>query len=134
MNICGLFSGINWWCYAAAAVLTFAFAALWYSVLFAKTRARVFKEDIPEKMSVALALRTMGMQFAINALFGLWFFVLATHLGFWFALITLCVFCGWQKGMLNFQFPKFKDYMTAAMIDAGYTFIVGMVFILFAFV
>ncbi|MDR1698694.1 MAG: hypothetical protein LBR75_02565 [Prevotellaceae bacterium] len=134
MNFCEIFSGINWCWYAVAIVVVFAVGGLWFSVFFKKTWVRVFKVEMPEKRSTANMVRTMGMQFLINAVFGLWFFILTQYGGFWFAVITLCVFCAWQKGLLNFHYPKFKDYAMAAIIEAGFTFITGMVFILFALI
>ena len=134
MSCCLLFSNINWCWFAAAVIVTFAIGALWYSVLFAKTWIRVFKVEMPKKVSTGSMIRTFALQFVVNIAFGLWFFILVQHCTVWFAVITLIVFCGWQKAMLNFQFPKFKDFMMAATIQAGYTFVAGIVFILFALI
>jgi len=134
MSICELFSNINWLWYAVAVIVTFAIGGLWYSALFPKTWVRIFKVEMPEKVSTASIIRTMSLQFVVSALFGLWFFVLVQFGSAWFAFITLCVFCGWQKGVLNFRYPKLKDFMLAVLIEAGYTFVAGIVFILFALI
>jgi hypothetical protein len=78
-------------------------------------------------------LRTMSLQLAATLLLGLVFFVL-TKLSVWMALLALVGFCGWEKGKLNFEFPRMKDFVMATVIQAGYTFVAGLVFILFALI
>jgi hypothetical protein len=136
MDSCNLFSqtlsGINWWWFAVAVIVTFGVGALWYSKLFAKTWIRVFKVEMGE-VTTGSFLRTMSLQLAANLLFGLVFFIL-THLCVWIALLTLVGFCGWEKGNLNFEFAKIKDFILAVTIRVGYTFIAGLIFILFALI
>jgi hypothetical protein len=126
-----LFLHINWWWFSAAVVVTFIIGAAWFSVLFSKTWVRIFKVEMPEKTTAGLMFRTLALQFVVNVFFGLLFFILAP-LSLYVALFALIVFCGWQKGMLNFQFPKFSNFVMAATINVGYTFVVGIVYILFS--
>lgn len=134
MNVNNLFcqaiSDIHWIWFVVAVVLAFAIGAVWYSVLFSKAWIRVFKVEMPEKITTSSFVRTMSIQFLANVLFGLVFFVLV-KLSVWVAVLSLVGFCGWEKGSLNFQFANMKDFMMAALIRAGYTFVAGMVFILF---
>ena len=123
-------SEINWWWYIAAVVISFAVGGVWYSLLFAKTWIRVFRVEMG-KVTTGSFLRTMSIQFAANLLLGLVFFIL-THFSVWIALLTLVGFCGWEKGNLNFEFSKMKDFMLAVVIRVGYTFVAGIIFILFA--
>ena len=136
MDSCNLFyqilSGINWWWFAVAVIVTFGVGALWYSKLFAKTWVRVFKVEMGE-VTTGSFLRTMSLQLVVNLLFGLVFFIL-THLCVWIALLTLVGFCGWEKGALSFEFAKIKDFILAVTIRVGYTFIAGLIFILFALI
>ena len=129
---CQILSGINWWWFAAAVVVTFGVGAIWYSLLFAKTWVKVFKVEMG-KVTTGSFLRTMSLQLAANLLFGLVFFIL-THLSVWIALLSLVGFCGWEKGSLNFEFSKMKDFIMAVTIRVGYTFIAGIIFILFALI
>jgi hypothetical protein len=93
---------------------------------------RVFKVE-PGEVTIGSFLRTMLLQFAATLLLGLVFFVL-TKISVWIALLALVGFCGWEKGKLNFQFSRMKDFVMAATIQAGYTFVAGLVFILFALI
>jgi len=128
-----LFSNIQWIWFAIAVVITFAIGAIWYSFLFPKTWMRVFKVEMPDKVTTLSMVRTMGLQFIVNILFGTIFFML-TQISFVISVFALICFCAWQKGTLNFQFAKWKDYVQAACIQVGYTFIVGMVFIIFGLI
>ena len=136
MNSCNLlyqsFSAINWWWFAVAAIVVFGVGALWYSVFFPKTWMRIFKVEL-SKPTPGSMFRTFFLQFAANLLFGLVFFIL-TNLSVWIALLTLVGFCGWEKASLNFEFAKLKDFIMAVTIKVGYTFIAGIIFILFALI
>lgn len=132
--LCMLWTGIDWLWYAVAVVTAFAVGGLWYSALFSKMWIRVFKVDMPGKVTVWMMLRSMLIQFLATAILGLLFFML-TGLSVWLSVIALVVFCGWQKAGLGFQFPaSWKNFVQAALIQAGYTFIAGLIFILFALV
>ena len=128
-----LFSNIQWIWLAVAVIVTFAIGAIWYSYLFPKTWVRVFKVEMPEKVTTLSMVKTMSMQLIVNIFFGTLFFML-TQISFVLSVFTLICFCGWQKGGLYFQFPKWKDYVQAACIQTGYTFIAGMVFIIFGLI
>ncbi len=130
---CETFCGINWLWYGVAVIVAFAAGAVWHTFLFAKTWMRVFKVDIPEKPDTANMVITMLMQVLCTALLGLVFFVL-TALSLWVALLALVGFCGWQKGTLKFRYAHWKSFMEAACVEAGYTFVAGMIFILFALI
>ena len=136
MDSCNLFcqtlSGINWWWFAVAVIVTFGVGAMWYSVLFAKRWVKVFKVEMGE-VTTGRFLRTMSLQLVVNLFFGLVFFIL-THLSVWIALFSLVGFCAWEKGTLSFEFAKMKDFILAATIRVGYTFIAGLIFILFALI
>jgi hypothetical protein len=128
-----LFFNINWMWFSVAVIVTFAIGAVWFSALFSKNWVRIFKVEMPEKPTPALMIRTLVLQFVVNVFFGLLFFML-TPVSVYLSVFALIVFCAWQKGMLNFQFPKFQDFVMAAVINVGYTFVVGIVFILFALI
>jgi len=130
--LCHTLSGINWWWFAVAVIVTFGIGALWYSVFFAKAWVKAFKVEMGE-VTKSSFLRTMSLQLVVNLLFGLVFFIL-THLSVWIALLSLVGFCGWEKGSLSFEFGKIKDFILAVTIRVGYTFIAGLVFILFALI
>jgi hypothetical protein len=130
--LCQSVSTINWWWFAAATVVSFIVGAIWYSLLFAKTWVKVFKVDLGV-VTTGSFLRTMLLQFAANAAFGFVMFVL-TDISVWIALLSLAGFCAWEKGNLNFEFGRLKDFVMAVTIRVGYTFIAGVIFILFALI
>jgi hypothetical protein len=130
--LCSAVAGINWWWFAAATVAAFGGGALWYSLLFAKAWIRVFKVEMGE-VTTGGFLRTMSLQLAATAAFGFALFVLA-NLSVWIALIALAGFCAWEKGNLNFEFSRMRDFVMAVVIRVGYTFIAGIIFILFALI
>lgn len=127
-NCCLLFDSINWLWYAISVVIVFALGAIWFSLLFQKTWIKVFKVDMSGNKSDG-AVVTLLMQLIATALFGLVFFVLVKF-SFWVALLALIGFCGWQKGTLKFRYMRWKEYFQAAFVEAGYTFLAGIVFIL----
>ena len=133
-SFCGFFmqhiAPINWLWLVAATAVSFGIGAVWYSVLFAKAWVKIFKVEMGE-VNTASFVRTMGLQFVATFFLGLVFFVL-TNISVWVALMTLIGIIGWEKAMLNFQFSNLKDCFMAIVIRAGYTFVAGIVFILFA--
>jgi len=128
-----LLSNIQWIWFTIAVIITFAIGAIWYSFLFPKTWMRVFKVEMPDKITKFSIVRTMLLQLIVSILFGSIFFLL-TQFSFFISVFVLIGFCAWQKGGLNFQFAKWKDYVLAACIQVGYTFIAGMVFIIFGLI
>ena len=123
---------INWLWLGAATIVAFGIGAVWFSAFFAKAWVRVFKVEMGE-VNAASFVRTMGLQFVATFFLGLVLFVL-TNISVWVALMTLIGIVGWEKAMLNFQFSTFKDFIMAVVIRAGYTFVAGIVFILFALI
>jgi len=123
---------VNWWWLGAATIVSFGIGGVWYSALFAKTWIRVFKVEMGEVTNVSI-VRTMGLQLVANLFLGLVFFVLA-NISVWLAIMVLIGIIGWEKAMLNFQFSDFKDFIMAVVIRSGYTFIAGIVYILFALI
>ena len=130
--VCKSIAAINWWWFAAATIVSFAVGAVWYSWFFAKAWIRVFKVEMGE-VTTGSVIRTMLLQFAATLLYGLVFFVL-TKLSVGVAILSLVGFCGWEKGNLNFEFSRMKDFLMAVAIRVGYTFVAGIVFILFALI
>lgn len=130
--LCQAISDINFW-YIVAVVVVFGVGAVWYSLLFSKAWMRVFKVEMPADVKPGDAAFTMIMQLLASALFGLAFFVL-TPISVWLSLLLLIAFCGWQKAGLKFRYTKWNDYFMAALIEAGYTFVAGIIFILFALI
>ncbi|MCL2328125.1 MAG: DUF1761 domain-containing protein [Bacteroidetes bacterium] len=134
MDLCSIVSHyaaeINWWWFAAATIVSFAIGGVWYSLLFSKAWIRVFKVEM-EGVTTASVVRTMLFQLLTTMFLGAVFFVL-TNISVWIAILTLVGICGWEKGKLNFQFSRRKDFLMAVVIEVGHTFVVGMVFILFA--
>lgn len=127
------FQEINWLWYLVSVVVAFTIGALWYTVLFVDEWIQVFKVDMPEEYRPAITYPTVLIQLLVTALFGLVFFML-TITSVWLALLVLASICGWQMGMLKYRYVQWKEYFIAALIEAGYTFIAGIVFILFALV
>ena len=127
---CKAFSGINWWWYAAATILSFVVGGVWYSTLFSKAWIRVFKIEMGE-VTVGSMVRAFSLQIAATLFLGLVFFVL-TNISAGLAFFTLIGIVGWEKATLNFQFSNIKDFLMAVVIRAGYTFVAGIIFILFA--
>lgn len=132
-TFCNLFSQINWLWYAVSVIVAYAAGALWFSFLFAKTWMRVFKVEMPEKGASTGAVPTMLIQLVVTALFGIIFFVMVP-VSLWLAVLVLFAFCGWQKGGLKFRYVKWNEYFSAALVEAGYTFVAGAIFILFALI
>ncbi len=130
-SFCSLFAGISWFWYIVAVIVVYGLGAIWHSFLFAKTWMRVFKVEMPDTVNKSAAVFTMVMQLVATALFGLALFVLV-KLSLAAAILALVAFCGWQKGTLKFRYTKWKEYFQAALVEAGYTFLAGAVFILFA--
>ena len=128
-----LLSNIQWIWFLIAIVINFVIGAIWYSFLFPKTWMRVFKVEMPDNVTTLSMVRTMGIQLVVSILFGSVFFLL-TQISFFISVFVLIGFCAWQKGGLNFQFAKWEDYVLAASIQVGYTFIAGMVFIIFGLI
>ncbi len=129
---CSLFSQIKWGWYLIAVVVAFLMGAWWYWGLFTKAWERVFKVTIPKKGRIPEGvLFAISMQFLVTALMGIVFFMLV-KVSLWLAILALVAFCGWQKAGLKFRYIKWKDYFTAAMIEAGYTFVAGIILIIFA--
>jgi hypothetical protein len=122
---------INWFWFIIAVVVAFAVGGVWHSALFAKQWARVFKMVCPEKITTALMVRTFLLQFVASVVFGLALFAVA-RMSAGIAFAVLAGFCAWQIGNLNFKIAGTKDFFTAILIDAGYTFVAGAIFILFA--
>jgi len=128
--VCKSVTATNWWWFAVATIISFGIGGVWYSWLFAKAWVKVFKVEM-EEFSTASIVGTMSFQFVATLLFGLIFFIL-TNLSVGVAILTLFGFCGWQASMLKFQFGRTKDFFMALAVRVGYTFVAGIVFILFA--
>ncbi len=130
-NFLNLFSEINWLWYFVSVIVAYGAGAIWFSFLFQKAWIRVFKIDMPEKNEPTGAVLTMSIQLLVTALLGLMFFVLVP-VSKSIAVFALIAFCGWQKGTLKFRYTKWREFFTAAIVEVGYTFLVGVIFILFA--
>lgn len=124
---------VNWLWFIAALLVAFGLGGVWYSLFFKNAWIRVFKIEMAQKVPVGNFIRVMGIQFAVNILFGLVFFIL-TGISVWLAVLVLIAVCAWQKGQLNFQFAKWSDFVMAATINVGYTFVAGLIFISFALI
>jgi hypothetical protein len=136
MNVFSLseiISTVNWFSFLTATLVVFGIGAIWFSVLFTKTWIRIFRIEMSEKITTGSFIRTMLLQFIANVLFGFVFFIL-TKISITLAVIALTGFCAWEKGTLNFQFAKIKDFITATFVSVGYTFLAGIVFILFGLI
>ncbi|MDR3094838.1 MAG: hypothetical protein LBU62_09405 [Bacteroidales bacterium] len=123
------FHSLNWWWYSLSVIIVFGIGALWYSVFFPKMWARVFKIQMGQ-VTVAGFARTMGIQLASTAVFGIILFVL-TLLDKDLATLVLIGLAAWQAGTLNFKFSRMKDLGQAIVIEVGYLLVAGHVFILF---
>lgn len=127
-GFCRLLGSINWFWYIIAVIAVFVLGGIWFSFLFKSMWIKVFRIEMPEGKAQGVVF-TMIMQLIVTALFGLVFFILV-KLSFWVALLALIGFCGWQKGSLKFRYTKWSEYIQAAIVEAGYTFLAGMIFIL----
>ncbi len=129
---CSLFYQIDWIWYIAALILVFGVGALWYSVFFPKAWMRVFKVEMGDKISKSNMIFTMFLQFISSAILGLALFMI-TSVSVWLALFALVSFVAWQKAGLKFRYSNsLKDFFMASLIEAGHTFIAGLIYILFA--
>ncbi len=124
------FSEINWLLLLVSVIIVFFVGAFWYSFLFPKSWARVFKVDIQNKPSLGNMVVTMFAQLVAAALFGLFIFV-TVKISIWLAILGVIAFAGWDKATLKFRFAKWSEYFTAAFIDATYFAIAGTIFIIF---
>ncbi len=124
------FSEINWFLLLVSVVIVFFVGAFWYSFLFPKSWARVFKVDTQNKPSVGNMLVTMFAQLIAGALLGLFIFV-TVKISIWLAIFGIIAFAGWDKATLKFRFAKWSEYFIAALIDASYFAIAGIIFIIF---
>lgn len=122
---------INLLWYIVSVILVYVAGAVWFSLLFQKAWMRVFKVEMPKEGESTGAVMTMSMQLIATALLGLSLFVLVS-VSVYFAVLALVAFCGWQKGTLKFRYTKWSEYFTAALVEVGYTFVAGTIFILFA--
>ncbi len=122
---------INWTWFIVAVVAVYALGAVWFSLIFPKMWAKIFKVEIPSKPGKGNMILTMLMQLVATGLYGLLLFVLA-GMSVWVAVAAVVVFCAWQKATLKFRHFSWGEFSWAALIEAGYTFLSGVVFILFA--
>lgn len=129
---CQAVAGVNWWWFAAAVVVCFALGALWYSVLFQRTWVRVFRVEMGEVTPGGM-VRTFATQIAASVVYGFAIFVL-TGISAWVSLLAIVGFCAWEKGNLGFEFSRWNDFFMACLIRAGYTFLAGVIFLLFALI
>lgn len=120
----------HWGWFAAAALIDIACGSLWYSVLFPKTWARVFKVDT-EGVASAVMMRAFGSMIAATLVFGFALWAVA-GLSAWAALGVLVGFCAWEIGNLGFDFGRAEEFLMASLIRAGYTLLSGLIFIVFA--
>ncbi|MDR0815658.1 MAG: hypothetical protein LBN37_07910 [Bacteroidales bacterium] len=123
------FHSLNWWWYSLSVIIVFGIGALWYSVLFPKMWVRVFRIQMGT-VTTGSFIRTMGIQLASTAVFGIIVFILAL-LDKDLALLVIIGLAAWLVGTLNFKFPRMKDFLQAILIEVGYLLIAGHVFILF---
>ena len=130
-NFLNIFSEINWLWFAISVIVAYAAGAVWFTFIFKNAWIRVFKIEMPEKVKPVGAILTMTIQLFVTALFGLMFFVLVP-ISKMISVFVLVSFCGWQKGTLKFRYSNWKEFFTAAIVEVGYTFIVGVIFFLFA--
>ncbi len=128
---CNLLGQVNWLWYVVAVLAVYVLGALWYSVLFPKAWVRIFKIEMPDKRNPANMFLTMFGQLVANALMGLALFMI-TPLSFWLAVLTLIGFTGWNKATLKYKYADWGEYFRAAGIEAGYLFLAGTIFIVFA--
>lgn len=130
---CALVGQIDWLWYVLSILAVYVVGALWYSVLFRKMWLEVFKVKIPTKPSGGNMFVTFFGQLVATALMGLVIFII-TPVSVWLAVIMVFAVCGWQKGSLKYQFAEWREYFRAAWVTAGYTFVAGVIFILFALI
>jgi hypothetical protein len=123
---------INWIWFAVAVIVAYGIGAVWFGALFSKQWQKVFKVEM-EEPTAASFIKTMGGQLLVTLLLCFVFFVLV-KISVAVAVLALVGFCGWEKGMLNFQFTKMKNYIMATLINVGYLFIVGVIAILFGLI
>ncbi len=132
--ICGAFANISWGWYVLSVFVVFAVGAVWHSKLFNKAWVRVFKVEMIENPKPSMFIGTFLLQFCASAVYGLVFFVLVQWSA-WAALLALVGFAAWEKGNLKFQFStSWSDFKMAAIIRAGYLFLAGGIYILFAMI
>jgi hypothetical protein len=69
MNVAAMCSvvpvNINWAWFACAVTVAYGIGGAWYSVVCSKEWMRVFKVDMPEKITKGAMARTFLLQFAV---------------------------------------------------------------------
>jgi hypothetical protein len=116
--------------YITALIIVCVLCAAWYLLVFSGKWIKVFKVDLPKKFDSGNLTLTICLQVVSSALIGLAFFLIAPFSG-WLALFILIAFCAWQTASLKLRYSDFKEFNCAATIEAGYTFLAGITFILF---
>lgn len=124
---------IHWLWYFIAVILVYALGAFWYSKLFSKKWMETFKVEMGSgKPPMGGFIITMGGQLLACLILGLVIFFLSQFCACT-AFMVLLAFCLWQMASLNFQFStNRKAYWWAVLIEVGYLFLSGLIFILFA--
>ncbi len=105
--------------------------ALWYSLLFFNTWVKIFLLDKNKIMQGGDMIRSFIIQFATGTLYG---FVVFTMCGFaqWFGVAGVLAIAGWQMCALTFKYHGWKPFLTALMIESGYTVVGGAIYVVFA--
>ena len=75
----------------------------------------------------------MLFQFISTAFVVFMYFVL-TPISIWLSVIVVVAVCAWMKSNLKFQISNWKRYITLALIDVGYFFIVSVIAVLFSLI
>ncbi|MDD2488246.1 MAG: DUF1761 domain-containing protein [Bacteroidales bacterium] len=137
------FEQISWLWYCGGVVVSFLAGALWYGFLFPKTWMKAVRyecacgADVVNGEKCTCKSRgvflTMLFQFISTAFVVFMYFVL-TPISIWLSVIVVVAVCAWMKSNLKFQISNWKRYITLALIDVGYFFIVSVIAVLFSLI
>lgn len=137
------FEHISWLWYCVGVVVSFLAGALWYGFLFPKTWMKAVRYECACGADVVNGQKctcksggvflTMLFQFISTAFVVFMYFVL-TPISIWLSVIVVVAVCAWMKSNLKFQISNWKRYMTLALIDVGYFFIVSVIAVLFSLI
>ncbi len=138
------FETISWLWFSLAVVISFAFGAIWYGVLFTKSWAKAVKYECECGANLAKGEKctckpnfsiyfTFFIQIISTALVVLMYFIL-TPISIWLSILVIVAISAWMKSTLKFQISNWKRFVTLAAIDVGYFFIVSCIAVVFSLI
>jgi len=138
------FETISWLWYSLAVLVSFAFGAIWYGVLFTKPWAKAVRYECECGADISNGEKctckpnfsiyfTFIIQFLSTALVVFMYFIL-TPISIWLSVLVVIAISAWMKSTLKFQISNWKRFMILAAIDVSYFFIVSCIAVGFSLI